>query len=208
MKHNLIVRYPGLTRYEDSLAAMRAFTDSRDESTVDEFWFLQHHSVFTQGQAGKPEHLLDPGDIAVVQSDRGGQVTFHGPGQLVVYLLMDIKRRHLGVRALVEGIEQAVISLLRDEGIEAQAKRGAPGVYVEDAKIAALGLRIRRGRTYHGLSLNVDMDLTPFSRINPCGYPGLSVTDMRQLGIDHDLESVARHLEAHLRRQFRYDSTP
>jgi lipoyl(octanoyl) transferase len=161
--------------------AMRAFTASRTPETPDELWLLTHLPVFTQGQAGKPEHLLHTGDIPVVQIDRGGQVTYHGPGQLVVYLLLDVRRTGLGVRELVERIEQSVIDLLAGLGIDAEAQRKAPGVYVNGAKIAALGLRIRHGCSYHGLSFNIDMDLRPFGRINPCGYQGMQVTQLRDL---------------------------
>ena len=167
--------------YEPVWAAMRAFTAARGPDTPDELWVLCHQPVFTQGQAGKPEHVLAPGDIPVVQIDRGGQVTYHGPGQVVIYLLLDVRRSGIGVRDLVDRIEQSVIDLLAEVGIEARNQRKAPGVYVKDAKIAALGLRIRQGRSYHGLSFNVDMDLSPFSRINPCGYEGMPVAQLRDL---------------------------
>ncbi len=167
--------------YAATLDAMRAFTERRDPSTPDELWLLQHPPVFTQGVAGRAEHLLAPGDIPVVGVDRGGQVTYHGPGQWVLYLLVDLRRRGLGVRALVTLIEQGLIDTLASFGISAAADPSAPGVYVDGAKIAALGLRVRRGCSYHGLSLNVDMDLEPFSRVNPCGYAGLEVTSMKQL---------------------------
>ncbi|MEM6775515.1 MAG: lipoyl(octanoyl) transferase LipB [Pseudomonadota bacterium] len=167
--------------YASTLEAMRAFTDGRDKTTPDEFWLLQHPPVFTQGVAGRAEHLLAPGDIPVVSVDRGGQVTYHGPGQWVLYLLLDLRRRGLGVRALVTLIEQSLVDTLATFGISAAADPSAPGVYVDGAKIAALGLRVRRGCSYHGLSLNVDMDLEPFSRVNPCGYAGLEVTSMQQL---------------------------
>lgn len=161
--------------------AMRDFTAARTAATPDELWLLTHAPVFTQGQAGKPEHLLAPGGIPVVQIDRGGQVTYHGPGQLVVYLLLDVRRAGLGVRELVERIEQSVIDVLAACGIAGEAQRKAPGVYVNGAKIAALGLRIRQGCSYHGLSFNIDMDLAPFARINPCGYQGMPVTQLRDL---------------------------
>lgn len=176
----LVCRRKGLVPYEPTLEAMRAFTDARDSSTPDELWLLQHPRVFTQGQAGKAEHVLAPGDIPVVQVDRGGQVTYHGPGQWVVYLLVDLRRRSLGVRDLVTLIEQALIDVLAGLAITAAADPGAPGVYVQGRKIASLGLRVRKGCTYHGLALNVDMDLEPFSRINPCGYEGLQVTSIAQ----------------------------
>jgi lipoyl(octanoyl) transferase len=163
--------------------AMQAFTAQRDDATADELWLLQHPPVFTQGVAGKAEHLLQPGDIPVMPVDRGGQVTYHGPGQWVVYLLLDLKRRRMGVRALVDLIERTLVTTLAGYGIEAAADPAAPGVYVAGAKIASLGLRVRRGCSYHGLALNVAMDLEPFRRINPCGYPGLAVTSLEeQLG--------------------------
>ena len=186
----LLVRRRGLSDYCAAWAEMRAFTDGRTRDTPDELWLLQHPPVFTLGQAGRAEHLLDPGDIPVIQTDRGGQVTYHGPGQLVAYLLVDLHRAGLGVKGLVHLLEGAVIGLLAGYGIEAEARADAPGVYVAQAKIASLGLRVRRGRSYHGLSLNVDMDLTPFLRINPCGYPGLAVTQVADLGGPKDLRLV------------------
>lgn len=176
----------GRVGYLDSLARMRRFTDARDAATRDEIWLLEHEPVFTQGQAGKAEHLLAPGEIAIVQSDRGGQVTYHGPGQLVVYVLADLHRLGYGIRSLVTRLEQSVIALLERHGIRAYADPAAPGVYVDAAdgtrmKIASLGLRVRRGCTYHGLALNVAMDLAPFARINPCGYQGLQVTQLSEL---------------------------
>ncbi|MEP1469612.1 MAG: lipoyl(octanoyl) transferase LipB [Halieaceae bacterium] len=173
-----IVRELGLVDYQPTLDAMRHFTDQRGPDTPDELWLLQHPRVFTQGQAGKAEHVLAPGDIPVVQVDRGGQVTYHGPGQWVVYLLVDVRRRGMGVRSLVTLIEQSLVALLADYRIEAAARADAPGVYVAGSKIASLGLRVRRGCSYHGLALNVDMDLEPFQRINPCGFEGLEVTSM------------------------------
>ncbi|WP_439102117.1 lipoyl(octanoyl) transferase LipB [Congregibacter sp.] len=160
---------------------MRSFTDARSKETPDELWLLQHPRVFTQGLAGRAEHLLAPGDIPVVPVDRGGQVTYHGPGQWVVYLLVDLRRRHLGVRALVDLIEQSIVATLARFGIVSAPDPKAPGVYVNGQKIASLGLRVRRGCSYHGLSLNGDMDLEPFKRINPCGYEGLEVTSLRTL---------------------------
>ncbi|QTP61270.1 lipoyl(octanoyl) transferase LipB [Billgrantia antri] len=161
--------------------AMRELTDGRSETTPDQFWLVEHEPVFTQGQAGKPEHLLMPGDIPVVQTDRGGQVTYHGPGQVVLYPLLDVRRTRLGVRDLVSAIEGAVIALLAEQGVEAHARPDAPGVYVGEAKIASLGLRIRRGASYHGVALNVDADLGPFQRINPCGYAGMAMTRLSDL---------------------------
>ena len=184
----------GRQDYEPVFAAMRAFTEARTADTADELWSVEHPPVFTQGLAGKPEHLLAPGDIPVIQVDRGGQVTYHGPGQAVVYCLLDVRRLGLSVRALVTALEQAVIELLAAHGVAAHARPDAPGVYVNDAKIAALGLRLRQGRSYHGLSLNVAMDLEPFTRINPCGYRGLRVTQLRDLGIDLGPDAAAEEL--------------
>ncbi|HBO13623.1 MAG TPA: octanoyltransferase [Halieaceae bacterium] len=181
MSAGLRYRRLGEAAYEETLAAMRRFTDERGAETPDELWLLQHPRVFTQGQAGRAEHVLAPGDIPVVQVDRGGQVTYHGPGQWVVYLLIDLKRRGLGVRDLVSLIERAIVTVLADHGIEAAADPARPGVYVDGAKIASLGLRVRRGCSYHGLALNVNLDLEPFGRINPCGYEGLVVTSMAAL---------------------------
>lgn len=171
----------GLEEYAGAADRMRRFTRARSPGTCDEIWLLQHPPVFTLGQAGRREHVLDPGDIPVVQSDRGGQVTFHGPGQLVAYLLLDLRRRRLGIRQLVDLIEQAVIAVLADYGVRGETRDEAPGVYVGEAKIAALGLRVRGGCSYHGLSFNIDMDLSPFTRINPCGYEGLCTTSLRDL---------------------------
>jgi len=175
------VRDLGLVEYEPAWQAMQRFTNERTPTTEDEIWLLQHPPVFTQGQAGKAEHLLLPGDIPVVQVDRGGQVTYHGPGQLVCYLMLDVRRLGIGVRELVSRIEQSLIDLLASYDVHAVAKPDAPGVYVNGAKIASLGLRIRNGRSFHGLALNVDMDLEPFRRINPCGYAGMSMTQMADL---------------------------
>lgn len=177
----LRVRDLGTVAYEPVWRAMQDFTDRRDADTPDEVWCVEHPPVFTQGQAGKAEHLLAPGDIPVVQVDRGGQVTFHGPGQLVVYPLLDLRRLGLGVRALVTRIEQAIIDTLALYGVTGERRAGAPGVYVSGAKIAALGLRVRRGCSFHGLAFNVDVDLEPFGRINPCGYEGLAVTRLADL---------------------------
>jgi len=187
----------GTVDYESTWSAMNAFTLGRDENQEDECWFLQHNPVFTLGQAGKPEHILNPHQIPVVNTDRGGQVTYHGPGQLVVYLLVDIKRRKIGIRQLVDLIENSIIELLDGYGIVAATRKGAPGVYVEEKKIAALGLRIKQGCSYHGLSLNVDMDLEPFSYINPCGYPGMSVTQLREL-LEEPQENLFKGVQARL----------
>ena len=185
---------------------MKKFTDERSAETNDELWLVEHPPVFTLGQAGKPEHILNPGDIPIVQSDRGGQVTYHGPGQLVGYLLIDLKRRRLGVRDLVSGIENTLIDFLEQQGITSQARKDAPGVYVGAAKIAALGLRVRKGRSYHGFSLNVDMDLEPFTRINPCGYEGLEVTQLRAQGVKMNVQSASAQLVDHLKHRFGYNS--
>jgi len=197
------MRELGLVEYQPTLDAMRAFTDARDADTPDELWLLQHPRVFTQGQAGKAEHVLSPGDIPVIQVDRGGQVTYHGPGQWVIYLLLDIRRSHLVVRDLVTLIEQAIVQLLAEYQIDAEPRADAPGVYVAGDKIAALGLRVRRGCSYHGLSLNVDMDLQPFQRINPCGYQGLQVTSMARLLPDDalDMDQIGRRLLAIVARR-------
>ncbi|WP_218310619.1 lipoyl(octanoyl) transferase LipB [Alteromonas antoniana] len=178
----LIIRQLGRQAYEPVWQKMQAMTDTRDDTVTDEIWLVEHDPVFTQGQAGKAEHILMPGDIPVVQVDRGGQVTYHGPGQQVVYLLLDIKRRKLGVRHLVTAMENAVIALLEDSNIHAYAKKDAPGVYVDEKKVCSLGLRIRRGCSFHGLALNVNMDLEPFQRINPCGYAGMEMIDTARLG--------------------------
>jgi len=203
----LRVRHLGLADYETVWSAMRDFTDRRDAQTPDEIWFLQHPRVFTQGQAGKAEHVLAPGDIPVIQVDRGGQVTYHGPGQIVGYLLIDLRRRKLGVRELVTAIENALIQVLGDHGVAAKARPDAPGVYLESgAKIAALGLRVRRGCTFHGLSLNVDMDLEPFARINPCGFSGLEVAQLRDLvSAVPTLEALELQLRDALCAQLDYD---
>lgn len=180
----LIVRDLGRRDYQPTWQAMRDFTDSRNAQTPSELWIVEHPAVFTQGQAGKAEHLLTPGDIPVVQTDRGGQVTYHGPGQLVIYLLLSLREAGIGIRRLVSIIEQSIIDVLAAHGVQAEARADAPGVYVAGRKVAALGLRVRRGCTYHGLALNIDNDLEPFSRINPCGYAGLEATSTQLLGIE------------------------
>jgi len=188
----------GLVPYQPTLQAMKELTDTRQACDPDQLWLLQHPRVFTQGQAGKAEHVLAPGDIPVIQVDRGGQVTYHGPGQWVLYLMIDLRRRHWGVRDLVNLIEDSIVRLLADYGIDAAARPEAPGVYVDGAKIASLGLRVRRGCSYHGLALNVDLDLEPFGRINPCGYQGLQVTSMARLLAPErvDMALVGRQLLA------------
>lgn len=200
----LLVKHLGLQPYAETWQAMRDYTDQRDASSADQIWLLEHPPVFTLGQAGKPEHLLDPGDIPVLRTDRGGQVTYHGPGQLVAYLLLDIRRAGLGIRQLVSLLEEATIALLAQRGVSAAARRDAPGVYVAEAKIASIGLRVRHGRSFHGLSLNVAMDLEPFGRINPCGYPGLAVTQLEDLGIDEDLPHLGEDLSRHLAHSLGY----
>ncbi len=195
MENLLQVRNLGLIDYRTTYDAMVAFTECRDETTPDELWLLQHEAVFTQGRAGKDEHLLSTGNIPVIQSDRGGQVTYHGPGQLTAYVLMDLKRRKIGVRDLVSGIEQTIIDTLSQFGIKGYAKADAPGVYVADGKIASLGLRIRQGRSFHGLALNVNMNMEPFQRINPCGYAGMTMIQMNQLSEeDLSVDVVSRSL--------------
>ena len=179
---------------------MQTFTDQRDESTPDEIWFCEHPPVFTLGLNAAREHLLAPGDIDVVQIDRGGQVTYHGPGILMVYPLIDIRRANIGVRRLVTALEQSVVDLVAESGVEAAAKPDAPGVYVNGAKLASVGLRIRRGASFHGMALNVDGDLEPFSRINPCGYQGLEMIDLKRIGVELTLEEAAERLAPHLLR--------
>lgn len=201
------VRELGLCEYGPIWQAMQDFTQQRTASTLDEIWYLQHPPVFTLGLNGKPEHLLQPDDIPVVQIDRGGQVTYHGPGQLVVYLLLDLHRRQHGVKHLVQQLEQALIELLAEYHLGGERRAGAPGIYIEGNKIAALGLRIRRGLTYHGLALNVNMDLEPFQRINPCGYAGMPVTQLADF-LEKDppsLNDVQQRLHHHLLRELGYN---
>ncbi len=204
MSHALQVRRLGRRPYTPVLHAMRAFTDGRDEATTDELWLLEHDPVFTLGQAGKSEHVLAAGDIPVIKVERGGQVTYHGPGQIVGYPLLDLRRLGIGVRELVERIEQAIIDTLEAWNIVAVRRRGAPGVYVGDAKVGALGLRVRRGCTFHGLALNVAMDLEPFRRINPCGFEGLAVTQVLDLGGPGSLAAVEDAFIDCFARQFGY----
>ncbi|ATR84891.1 lipoyl(octanoyl) transferase LipB [Pseudomonas sp. FFUP_PS_473] len=204
MPASLGFRELGLLPYEPVWQAMRRFTDTRGPQTGDEVWLVEHPPVFTQGQAGKAEHLLLPGDIPVVQVDRGGQVTYHGPGQLVAYLLLDVRRLGFGVRDLVSRIERCLIDLLAGYDVEAAAKPDAPGVYVDGAKIASLGLRIRNGCSFHGLALNVDMDLAPFRRINPCGYAGLAMTQLRDQAGPIELSEVRARLRAQLVKHLDY----
>ncbi|BBT14844.1 lipoyl(octanoyl) transferase LipB [Metapseudomonas otitidis] len=205
MAPELIVRRLGLVEYLPTFEAMRRLTAERNEQTPDEIWLLQHPQVFTQGQAGKAEHLLAPGDIPVIQVDRGGQVTYHGPGQLVAYLMLDLRRLGLGVRELVTAMEQSLVDVLATYGIEAAPKADAPGVYVNGDKIASLGLRVSRGCSFHGLALNVDMDMSPFWRINPCGYAGLKMVQLKDLlAQPAPLDEVAERLEQALRVRLGY----
>jgi len=197
----------GLRPYNETWQAMQAYTDQRNPDSSDQLWLCEHPPVFTLGQAGKPEHLLDPGEIPVIKTDRGGQVTYHGPGQLVAYLLLDLRRAGTGVRGLVTHLEEAIITLLAQRGIEATARRDAPGVYVDGAKIASIGLRVRHGCSFHGLSLNVAMDLQPFRRINPCGYPGLQVTQLKDHSEDCHLPNIGLDLSHHLAQGLGYTLT-
>lgn len=196
----IVIRTLGMQDYEPVWRAMQRFTDSRDDQTRDEIWFCDHHPVYTLGVNAAREHLLAPGDIPVVQIDRGGQVTYHGPGQLMVYPLLDIRRAGIGVRNLVTALEQSVVDLVAEFGINAASRCDAPGVYVGAAKLASVGLRIRRGASFHGMALNVDVDLEPFSRINPCGFENLQLTDLRRLGAPGDLTAIGARLLPHLLR--------
>ena len=207
MDRGLSFRHLGRVEYAPTVAAMRAFTETRDAQTADELWFLEHPPVFTQGQAGKAEHVLAPGDIPVIETNRGGQVTYHGPGQLVMYPLLDLHRRGIGIRDLVTVLEQAMIGTAAQWNVTAFARAEAPGIYVERdfgngmevRKLGSIGLRVSRGCSYHGLSLNVAMELEPFSRINPCGYAGLRMTQLSELGGPDRVEEAARAMEATLR---------
>lgn len=190
----LIIRTLGEQPYSETWEAMKTFTADRGPATTDELWFLEHPRVYTQGQAGKAEHILAPGDIPVIQVDRGGQVTYHGPGQLVVYLLLDLTRQKLGVRVLVDAIEKSIVQCLAGIGIEAAPRSDAPGVYVGEAKIASLGLRVRRGCSFHGLALNVDMDMEPFKRINPCGYANLPMCQVRDFSSHTNMGFISERL--------------
>ncbi len=201
MISELVVRDVGMVPYQSTWHRMQTFTEQRDVETVDEIWLLEHPPVFTQGQAGKQEHLLDTGDIPVVKVDRGGQVTYHGPGQLVAYILIDIKRAKLGVRQLVTGIEQAIVDTLASYGVTAASKSDAPGVYVNGSKIASLGLRIKKGRSFHGLALNIDMSLEPFLRINPCGYAGLKMIQLKDFVETPNMQHVKHELATALATQ-------
>ncbi|MDC0611576.1 lipoyl(octanoyl) transferase LipB [Vibrio sp.] len=205
MNNELIVKQLGRQDYAPILDAMHSFTDQRSEDTIDEIWLVEHNPIFTQGQAGKAEHLLNTGDIPVIQSDRGGQVTYHGPGQIVTYFLIDLRRRKLGVRELVTHIENIVIQTLTHFGIESKARPDAPGVYVDGKKICSLGLRIRKGCSFHGLALNVNMDLSPFLRINPCGYQGMEMVQVKDLGGPDNVHTVEKQLISELVAALGYD---
>jgi len=202
---SLVIRYLGLCDYQTSYQLMVDFTRNRDQVTRDEIWFLQHPPVYTLGLAGKSEHLLDTGNIPVIRTDRGGQVTYHGPGQLMVYLLIDLKRKHISIRTLVDLIEQTLIDMLAGMDLQAERRPGAPGVYIDGAKVAALGIRVRNGCSYHGFCLNVDLDLSPYHGINPCGYPGLEATRLKDNGINMDVWQVSHVLRPYLLKSMAYD---
>lgn len=202
----LFIRQPGLRDWQTVSEAMHLYTDQRDEHSQDEVWLVEHPAVFTQGQAGKAEHLLMPGDIPVVQSDRGGQVTYHGPGQQVMYVLIDIRRHKTGVRELVTALEETVVKVLAEFSVDARARPDAPGVYVGDDKICSLGLRIHKGCSFHGLALNVNMDLAPFLRINPCGYAGLQMTQLKQFVPAVTLSDVQPLLVKHFAQRLNYQN--
>lgn len=204
LSDQLIIRNLGQVPYLPTWQAMQDFTANRDADSVDEIWVLEHEPVFTQGQAGKAEHIIDTGNIPVVQVDRGGQVTYHGPGQVVVYLLLNLRRKKFGVRELVARMEQSIIEVLAESGVEAYAKPDAPGVYVEQAKICSLGLRVRKGCSFHGLAFNLNLDLEPFNRINPCGYAGMAVTCLSQLVEELDPDAVKTSLTEILVKRLDY----
>jgi lipoyl(octanoyl) transferase len=205
MDDGVIMRHLGLVEYEPTWRAMQRFTDTRDQTTPDEIWLLEHPPVFTLGMNASREHLLAPGDIPVVQIDRGGQVTYHGPGQLVIYPLLNLKRRRLGVRELVVALENSIVDYTAELGVAAAGSRAAPGVYVDGDKLASVGLRIRRGASYHGAALNVSLDLEPFSRINVCGYRSLKATRLVDHGAQVSVDAAARGLAPHLRRHLRLE---
>lgn len=205
MKKLIIRQFTKPLQYESTWHAMRDFTDQRDETTPDELWLLEHPPVFTQGQAGKPEHILNPNQIPVVQTDRGGQVTYHGPGQLVAYTLFDIDRLGISTRPLVRTIEKVVIDCLAELGISSEAREDAPGIYVGDAKICSIGLRVRRGRAYHGIAFNIDMDLKPFSFINPCGFSGMKMIQVKDLAPQETLLRIQQKIIPNFVRHFGYN---
>jgi len=202
--NNLIIRQFALYDYGLAYKQMAELTSQRDKNTPDEFWCLQHQPVFTLGLGGKQEHILDAGNIPVIKSDRGGQVTYHGPGQLIVYLMLDLKRQDITIKRLIHQLEQSVINLCSELNIDTMRKQGAPGVYVANNKLTALGIRVRRGCCYHGLALNVDMDLDPFHQINPCGYPGMKVTQLKNLGCNKSVDQIFESLLPHLTEQLNY----
>jgi lipoyl(octanoyl) transferase len=204
--NSVMVRHLGKVDYYDTWQKMQEFTSSRQSDTADELWFLQHPAVYTLGKNAKPEHLLNTADIPVINVDRGGQVTFHGPGQIVVYTLLDLNRLKIGVRQLVTIIEQTIIELLASYGVVSNARRDAPGVYVNNAKIAALGLRVRKGCSFHGLALNVDMDLEPFAGINPCGYEGLEVTQLKNFVDEIQVSDVVDNLQQRLLKNILFNT--
>lgn len=206
MPDDLIVRSLGRQPYRPIWQAMRAFTDARGPRTADELWLLEHEPVYTQGQAGSAEHVLNPGDIPIIQTDRGGQVTYHGPGQLVAYPLLDLNRLGIGIRTLVNRMEEAVIRVLAESGLEGTRRAGAPGVFVNEAKIASIGMKVRKGCTYHGLAFNIDVDLEPFSRINPCGFAGLAMTRLAEYRPEADPAEVGMVLAGQLRELLGYQS--
>lgn len=201
----LTIRRLGVVPYQEAFEAMKAFTNDRTSTTSDEIWFLEHPPVFTQGQAGKPEHVLKPGIIPVIQTDRGGQVTYHGPGQLVMYVLMDLKRLNIGIRQLVSKLEDSVIQALADFTIPAKNRCDAPGVYIEDSKICSIGLRVRKGYSYHGIAFNIAMDLEPFSRINPCGFKNLTVTQVSNFVPEITLDAIESKLARYVIKNFGYN---
>lgn len=201
---DIIIRQLGKQEYAATFARMQTFTLTRTENTTDEIWLLEHPPVFTQGQAGKPEHVIDPGAIPVVQTDRGGQVTYHGPGQLVAYFMLDLRRLGFGIRRLVTLLENSVVATLAEYGIHAAPRADAPGVYVDGAKICSIGLRVRQGCSYHGIAFNVNMDLSPFQRINPCGYKNLLVTQVHDFSPDTTVATVAGRLIPNICQQFGY----
>lgn len=205
MEQEIVIRHAGLRDYQPVFQAMMQFTSDRDQNTRDEIWCVEHPPVYTLGMAGKEEHILNSGDVPVIKTDRGGQVTYHGPGQLIVYLLIDLSRRHLTVKGYVASIEQALIDMCSTLDITAVRRKGAPGVYIDNRKIASLGIRVKKGCSYHGLALNVDMDLTPFENINPCGYPGLQVTQLSDQGCRFDIYQAFSHLLPHLLYQLGYE---
>jgi lipoyl(octanoyl) transferase len=203
----MIIKQLGLVDYPSTCQAMQTFTAERDSSTEDELWVLEHNPVFTQGLNGDPAHILNAGDIPIIDTDRGGQVTYHGPGQLVVYTLIDLRRNTIGVREMVTKIEQSVIAFLSQHGVTSESQKEAPGVYVDGRKIASLGLRVKRGACYHGVSININMDLTPFSRINPCGFASMEVIDLSSLNIELSMEQAQQQFVSALMAQLQQGKT-